>query len=1321
MKKTTGSGFCAARGTVRVVVGVFVVCLLIVSGLFWGGAGVSGKIKVDPRSPIGTGSLRGMEMRRLDLSPRFARWNAEYCGATSYEAAWVGYVEGRSVCMIYKAKDNEFWLVKGDFFIALTTDIILLQIRVGDTRLMYAFCDEGVLRCQNPMVMPPMSGVDVNGRDNLVIESLAAEDESVEPEGISRLSSRAASLPNSSWFAKLCYVTDTLRYSDNCQDENAPPVNFAIERVDLDTSNILYLTWHRYSTARSEPENFPALYLRDIGSTRPYKVSCEISRTDWITVTEAQHRYKCEGHTLEFEGNFIVIGPDETAAASGGTILPLPKPEVRVVAMEVTQGVQNWKNRLTLVKNRRTVVRVFMETVTRSRKITANLKGVKIVGTKQIPLGARYPINHYKQVNVKPRVIDRRDIFESSLNFTLPDDWIKLNGNEQLKLELVFTEDNIYCQNRCSETVSFYEISDAPHIVMVPLSVKDPNDGSLYKTQPSQIDEQYRRLISIIPFPNLDSDYINVYKAPRMFYRDLSNYFEPINRDDDIDYYIDKLEILQSEGPRNFIYLGVLPGLARCKKNSDSDEECVPILNATGGASNIPKIGESAGRAAVWYTGGDDNGYGLSSWSGENRNIGGHELGHLFGQHHPIRVREKKNEHGSYDGECGSKSGARETYPYFENLDSKWKPLLGPLGDPYTEVWGLDTRVVMPSDYSFNRKIAVVDPREIFSIMSYCHHNANSVNQGKWMDSYHHETIIEFLSRLEGPYHTSAEAIISDLISGEIEFSSAEESAGLELAPIFSRPRFSNLINSGEFTLELRDDLSSVIRSIPFAINMDQLEREPAFPLKIGFSVIVANPPEYVSLAVTKGDVEIAVIERSLNSPMLSVAGVSTGKFFDHDDTININWIGSDVDGDQLVYRVYYSTDGGANYHVPSLDTEETSMNFRAGLLAGSDNARIGVAVSDGARSAFAESPVFSVAGNVPEVSIESPVSGSVTTSEQVVVLDAFGYDREDGYLGSSAFSWRSSLDGNLGRGQLLVVAASDLSLGKHVITATATDSNQMASSASVTLTVNARNTAPLAVDDTASAVFGRAAQIDALANDVDLENDADLDTLAIYEQPVLGEAKIVISPNGRPVVEYVASNQGTDIFSYEICDYGDRCDTAQITVTVEVIDCTITGTEGDDILRGTSGDDVICGLGGNDVIDGRAGDDIIYGGPGDDTIYARAGNDIAYGGLGNDLILGHRGDDTIYGSLGNDIAYGGEGNDRIIGGKGNDEIYGEADDDRLEGNDGDDKIHGGKGNDTIWGDQGNDTIRGNTGKDTITPGPGDNTILGTTPDDTIH
>ena len=1333
--QTTNFGI-SARGAGRAAVGVFVICMLIISGLFWGGTGASGKIKVDPRSPIAPESLEGLEMWRLDLSSRFARWNSYYCGTSSYDAAWIGFVGGRDVCMTYKAQDNEFWLVKGDLFIPLSTDIIFLHLSAGETDFIFLGCDEGALVCSNPAIMPPVSGLDINGRDNLVIETVSTEDASVEPEGISRLRSRVTSLPNSSWFTKLCYVSDTLRYSDNCEDENAPPMNFAIEKIDLDTRSIHYLTWYWNSSDRHDPSSFlSSVYLRDIGSTKPDEVSCSISESGWITVTEGYHRYVCTGHTLEFEGNFIVIGSDETAAASGGTILSLPKPEVHVVAMEVTQGVQNWKNTVTLVKDRRTAVRVFMETNLLPRKITATLEGSKLRGSVRTDFAGEIPVNRFRKVEVGPNVVEYREDIDSSLNFILPDEWTDIREDEKLELRLVFDENNIECNDLCKMEVNFTEVTNELKFVMIPLKIKNKNKSES-GAHSGMLKEQFLRLMSILPLPN--SEYITLDEVPKKIHEAWLRRFPIVGRKNAVIYYTDILEAFQADGPGNFLYLGVLPG-EQCVHESiyadnpnrfDEDEKCPgkedeKEMPPGGIVSRIPKNSQRPGGAASWYTGGDYDGLGLRSITGYKRNSGGHEVGHLLGQEHPIRIRNTKNEKGFYDGTCGEHSSATETYPYYEYKKVgenvyKWLPTLGPLGDARTEIWGLDIRYIKSWNVNF-KNLATISPHEVFSIMSYCNHDAPGHNQGRWMDVHHHEEIIKYLQSLDGKYLASADAVTSDLFSGSVIFSPNGEVLGAELDTVLSRPRHSLPAEESGFNLELRDLSGSAIQNIPFGARFHPHGNGLEDTVSVNFSIIVPNPPRYDSIAVTKDGIEIEVFERSMNSPVLSIAGLSPNEFYNHDDIINIGWAGDDADGDDLLYRVYYSTDGGANYHVLLLDTEETSMSIQAGLLAGSDNARIGVSVSDGTRSAFAETPIFSVAGNVPEVSIESPVSGSVTTSEQVIVLDAFGYDREDGYLGSSAFSWHSSLDGNLGQGQLLVVAASDLSLGEHVITATATDSDQMASSASVILTVNARNTAPVTVDDAASAVFGRAVQIDVLANDVDLENDTDLDTLTIYEQPVLGEAQIVISPNGRPVVEYVASNQGTDVFSYEICDYGDRCDTAQITVTVVVEDCTITGTDGDDILRGTSGDDVICGLGGDDSIDGRSGNDTIYGGPGDDTIYARAGNDIAYGGLGNDLILGHRGDDIIYGSLGDDIAYGGEGNDRIIGGKGNDELYGEADDDRLEGNDGDDKIHGGKGDDTIWGDQGNDTIRGNTGQDTITSGPGENTILGTTPDDTIY
>lgn len=72
-------------------------------------------------------------------------------------------------------------------------------------------------------------------------------------------------------------------------------------------------------------------------------------------------------------------------------------------------------------------------------------------------------------------------------------------------------------------------------------------------------------------------------------------------------------------------------------------------------------------------------------------------------------------------------------------------------------------------------------------------------------------------------------------------------------------------------------------------------------------------------------------------------------------------------------------------------------------------------------------------------------------------------------------------------------------------------------------------------------------------------------------------------------------------------------------TTKSPALECTITGTAGDDKLKGTDGSDIICGLGGSDTIEGLGGSDTIDGGGGDDTINGGRGNDTISGGLGSD------------------------------------------------------------------------------------------------------
>ena len=87
------------------------------------------------------------------------------------------------------------------------------------------------------------------------------------------------------------------------------------------------------------------------------------------------------------------------------------------------------------------------------------------------------------------------------------------------------------------------------------------------------------------------------------------------------------------------------------------------------------------------------------------------------------------------------------------------------------------------------------------------------------------------------------------------------------------------------------------------------------------------------------------------------------------------------------------------------------------------------------------------------------------------------------------------------------------------------------------------------------------------------------------------------------------------------------------------LLECTITGTRGDDVLVGGRGDDVLCGGGGDDVLRGGGGDDVLRGGGGEDGLF---------GGSGDDYLQGGRADDRLRAGAGDDDLRGGRGNDRL-------------------------------------------------------------------------
>ena len=189
-------------------------------------------------------------------------------------------------------------------------------------------------------------------------------------------------------------------------------------------------------------------------------------------------------------------------------------------------------------------------------------------------------------------------------------------------------------------------------------------------------------------------------------------------------------------------------------------------------------------------------------------------------------------------------------------------------------------------------------------------------------------------------------------------------------------------------------------------------------------------------------------------------------------------------------------------------------------------------------------------------------------------------------------------------------------------------------------------NTAPSALNDSATTTEGQQVGIQVLDND----SDPDGDSLRILSFTPASNGQVVLNNNSTPddftddklVYKPDASFTGTDIFEYTISDGNGGTDIATVTVTVNpgVVNNSnfneIIGTSGDDELDGTADADLIRGLGGADTLRGNGGNDKLVGSSESDRLFGDSGNDTLNGS--NDVIGGANELDILEGGSGIDI-----------------------------------------------------------------------------------
>ncbi len=195
------------------------------------------------------------------------------------------------------------------------------------------------------------------------------------------------------------------------------------------------------------------------------------------------------------------------------------------------------------------------------------------------------------------------------------------------------------------------------------------------------------------------------------------------------------------------------------------------------------------------------------------------------------------------------------------------------------------------------------------------------------------------------------------------------------------------------------------------------------------------------------------------------------GETIEPDDEIIVSFEAGDPDGDPLRLFVLYAPDR-EHWRLVGVAEDEREIPVPVADLPSGDDPAFRLVAFDGwgIGEATLPAPELAAPRNPPTVLILASEPHRYPR-QFPVRLEASAFDLEDRALPGDAIRWSSSIDGDLGSGGELVT--SELSVGRHLITATATDSDGLTGSATHELEVDGSVVNPVPGEDLASAMAG--------------------------------------------------------------------------------------------------------------------------------------------------------------------------------------------------------------------------------------------------------
>lgn len=211
---------------------------------------------------------------------------------------------------------------------------------------------------------------------------------------------------------------------------------------------------------------------------------------------------------------------------------------------------------------------------------------------------------------------------------------------------------------------------------------------------------------------------------------------------------------------------------------------------------------------------------------------------------------------------------------------------------------------------------------------------------------------------------------------------------------------------TGDYSVRVLDCGDATLAGNSFPVDFLGDEGEDHELVSFGF--VLPALAESCSVELLLNDLVLDSRTISANALMVAVTSPNGGEQWSGIETVQ--WTADDLDGDTLLFSLFYSADGGMTWQPIATMIDAMEYVVDSTELLGSADALIRVLATDGGNTAEDDSDTpLSVNGRQPEVAILSFEHGSLLPSTRAIELSGAGWDSygqawpEDGLLWSTS------------------------------------------------------------------------------------------------------------------------------------------------------------------------------------------------------------------------------------------------------------------------------------------------------------------------------